>query len=100
MTLFLIFLGLTTLNGTTLTSKVQLSLFYMMLVLKVLHFPRVIDFLVTVLKVLLVIEAVMISLIAWFLASWGADEISNRSWWYFATFPLTILFSSLLTNNP
>jgi hypothetical protein len=40
MTIFLIFLGLTTLNGTTITSRLQLLLFYALLIFKVMHFPR------------------------------------------------------------
>jgi hypothetical protein len=96
MTIFLIFLGLTTLNGTTLTSRVQLSLFYFVLILKVLQFQKAVAVMVTALRVILALEAVMISLVAWFLASWGAEEVANRNWWYFAAFPLAILYSSLL----
>ena len=96
MAVFLIFLGLTTLNGTTITSKVQLTLFYLLLILKVLKFQKTILILVAMLRVILILEAVMVSLIAWFLSSWGAEEIANRNWWYFAAFPLAILSSSLL----
>lgn len=72
MAIFLIFLGLTTLNGTTITSKVQLALFYFLLILKVVKFQKSILILVAMLRVILVLEAVMVSLIAWFLSSWGA----------------------------
>lgn len=54
---------------------------------------------VRVTRVLLVLEAVMVSLIAWLLGNWGAEEIANRSWWYFAAFPLSILNSSLLLDK-
>ena len=99
MAIFLIFLGLTTLNGTTITSKVQLALFYFLLILKVVKFQKSILILVAMLRVILVLEAVMVSLIAWFLSSWGAQEIANRNWWYFAAFPLSILSSSLLLDK-
>ncbi len=40
MAIFLIFLGLTTLNGTTITSHLQLFLFYALLIFKVMHLPK------------------------------------------------------------
>jgi hypothetical protein len=99
MAIFLIFLGLTTLNGTTVTSRVQLVIFYLLLICKVMHLPRAVKIIVSFLRVLLGIEAAMASIVSWFLSSWGAGEVANRSWWYFAAFPLAILYSSLLAGK-
>ncbi len=54
---------------------------------------------VSCLRVLLGVEAAMASVVAWLLTSWGAGEVANQSWWYFAAFPMAILYSSLLSGK-
>jgi hypothetical protein len=54
---------------------------------------------VSVLRVVLGVEAAMASVVAWLLTSWGAGEVANRNWWYFAAFPMAILYSSLLSGK-
>lgn len=99
MTIFLIFLGLTTLNGTTITSRIQLAIFYTLLICKVMYIPRAVEIIVSFLRVFLGIEAAMVSIVVWFISSWGAEEVVNRSWWYLAAFPMAILYSSLLSGK-
>ncbi len=93
MTIFLMFLGLTTLNGKHISSYVQLFLFFLMLTIKTLIPSRLNKYVILGIKIILSIEALVLGLITWSVVNWQI-ELNNTSWWFLASFPLAVLYLS------
>lgn len=51
MTIFLIVLGLTTLNGKSLSSEIQLLFFFTVLICKVMNFSEAVNLIVKILRI-------------------------------------------------
>jgi hypothetical protein len=99
LTIFLMLFGLTTLNGQHISARVQLLFFFAMLIFKVMHFTQTVIFLTKAFRVILSIEALMVSAIVWRIVPWGQEEVTNQSWWFIASFPMAILCTSLLLDD-
>lgn len=100
--IFLICLGLTSMNSLYVIKGLQLGIFYLVLILEYLELQRPFLTIVKVYRFILPVGVVWLASGSFLIGEeWSEshhNDISNQNWWYYLSFTMGIFYSSLLSD--